>query len=851
MASSSGSFAAPDHDYPSYLELSLTATDSSSRTSTVSVRLDPRTVDLTFRTVPVGLAVAIGTSSETVTPFVRRVIVNSALGLNAPTPQSVGSTPYAFSSWSDGGAAAHTIVAPASATTYTATFAAGGTTAYLSDLAVHGHAPTAGDRSRRIAATVSRPAGDGLPLTLAGVVYPKGLGTHAVSDIRYTMSGCTTFAAKVGLDDEVGNNGSVVFQVFADGTKVYDSGIMTGASPTATVNATVTGKTALQLLVTNGGDTVDFDHADWADAKLTCGGTPPPPPPGLSFAAPVSLPSATNTHGVAMVDLNGDGRRDLVAANAGANTASVWLGNGDATFGARSSFATGLAPKMIAVGDLNGDAKPDLVSANQDASTVSVLLGNGTGGFGAKVDYGTCSNTHEAALGDFNGDGKLDVIAACWGGSVASVLLGNGDGTLRAKVDYPTGAAPHSVVVGQFDGDAFLDAAVANHDGNTVSVLRGNGDGTFKPQVGYTVGSGPHSLRAGDLNGDGRIDLVTANEFSNSVSVLIGNGDGTFAAAVNYATGLVPKGVAIADVSGDGKPDVLTANTAGNYPVCCNPGGNQLSVLLGSGTGTLGSATSFTVGLTPFSIATGDLDGDGDLDVATANWDSGDVTVLRNTTTGTPPDTTPPTVSATTPANGATGQPLNVAPTATFSEALDPTSVTTTNVTLVKQGTTTPIGATVVYTASTFKATLTPSAALTAATTYVARAKGGTGGIKDVAGNVLAADVTWTFTTAAAGGTTAYLSDLAYTVTANGWGPVEKDRSNGEQRGRRRPAADPRRGRLPQGPGHPRRVRHPLHDERLHDVHGQGRSRRRGRATTARSSSRSSPTAPRCTTRAS
>ena len=68
--------------------------------------------------------------------------------------------------------------------------------------------------------------------------------------------------------------------------------------------------------------------------------------------------------------------------------------------------------------------------------------------------------------------------------------------------------------------------------------------------------------------------------------------------------------------------------------------------------------------------------------------------------------------------------------------------------TLVKQGTTTPIAATVAYTASTLKATLTPSAALTAATTYVARVKGGTGGIKDVAGNVLAADVTWTFTTA-------------------------------------------------------------------------------------------------------
>ena len=120
----SGSFAAPDHDYPSYLELVLTATDSSARKTTVSVRLDPRTVDLTFRTVPVGLAVAIGTSvrdGHAVRPQGDRRTRRS--GSTPRRPQSVGSTPYAFSSWSDGGAAAHTILAPASATTYTATFA--------------------------------------------------------------------------------------------------------------------------------------------------------------------------------------------------------------------------------------------------------------------------------------------------------------------------------------------------------------------------------------------------------------------------------------------------------------------------------------------------------------------------------------------------------------------------------------------------------------------------------------------------------------------------------------------------------------------------------------------------------
>ena len=377
---------------------------------------------------------------------------------------------------------------------------------------------------------------------------------------------------------------------------------------------------------------------------------------GSLFASAVSLPAGTQTHGVTMIDLNGDGKRDLVAANAATNSASVWLGNGDATFGSRTDFATGLTPKMVAVGDLNRDGKLDLVTPNQDAASVSVLLGNGSGGFGGHVDYAACTGTHEVAVGDLNGDGSPDVIAACWGGSVVSVLLGNGNGTLQPKVDYASGYAPHSVVLGRFDGDANLDAAIANHGDNTISILRGNGNGTFQTPVTYGVGSGPHSIRAGDLNGDGRLDLVTANEFSNNVSVLLGNGDGTFQAAANYPTGLGPKGIAIADVSGDGRADVITANAAGSYPVCCNPGGNLLSVLLGSGSGSLGAPTNYTVGQTPFAIATGDLDGDGDVDVATANWDSNDVTVLKNLTVngGGGGDTTPPTITITTPTSNPT-----------------------------------------------------------------------------------------------------------------------------------------------------------------------------------------------------
>ena len=110
----SGSFSAPDHDYPSWLELQLTATDAGSLSTSTSVRLDPKTVDLSFNSSPTGLTLAVGLSNSTA-PFTRTVIVNSANSISAPLTQTLGGLTYQFSSWSDGGAATHNITAPASA----------------------------------------------------------------------------------------------------------------------------------------------------------------------------------------------------------------------------------------------------------------------------------------------------------------------------------------------------------------------------------------------------------------------------------------------------------------------------------------------------------------------------------------------------------------------------------------------------------------------------------------------------------------------------------------------------------------------------------------------------------------
>jgi glucose/arabinose dehydrogenase/PKD repeat protein len=120
---SSGSFAAPDHDYPSWLELRLSGTDSGGLTDTVSLRLDPKAVNLTFTSSPSGLQLAVGSQTGTA-PFTRTVIAGAAVSVSAPWPQTLGGQTYAFSSWSDGGAQSHTVTAPEVPTTYTARYTA-------------------------------------------------------------------------------------------------------------------------------------------------------------------------------------------------------------------------------------------------------------------------------------------------------------------------------------------------------------------------------------------------------------------------------------------------------------------------------------------------------------------------------------------------------------------------------------------------------------------------------------------------------------------------------------------------------------------------------------------------------
>lgn len=143
-------------------------------------------------------------------------------------------------------------------------------TSYLGDLpwlsATSGWGPVERNTSNGESA-----AGDGSPLTIGGTVYAKGLGVHALSDISfYTGEACEKVTAEVGVDDEKGTKGTVAFEIWADGTKAASTGVLTNAMPAQSLTADVTGAQVVRLVVTDGGDGVDSDHADWADARLTC-----------------------------------------------------------------------------------------------------------------------------------------------------------------------------------------------------------------------------------------------------------------------------------------------------------------------------------------------------------------------------------------------------------------------------------------------------------------------------------------------------------------------------------------------------------------------------------------------------
>jgi hypothetical protein len=471
--------------------------------------------------------------------------------------------------------------------------------------------------------------------------------------------------------------------------------------------------------------------------------------PPMKFSGAVNYYAGPYPASVAIADVNGDGHPDLVVADngsigGGSSYVSVLLGDGDGTFQPAVTYAAGgLGAVSLAVADVNGDGRPDLVVAILWSSSVVVLLGNGDGTFRAPVTYSSGGYEAESvAIGDVNGDGKPDLLVAnlcaeggCGNGSV-TLLLGNGDGTFQSPLSYSSGGyEAESIAIGDVNGDGKPDLVVANRCssyGNcfgAVGVLLGNGDGTFQTPVSYSVGgydpdySLPVSVAIGDLNGDGYPDLVVTNQCKSDcgdgfgpdgVSVLLGNGDGTFQDPVSYSSGGVQAtSVAIGDVNGDGKPDLVVANWC-EHVGCKGAADGSASVLLGNGDGTFQAPINYAVFghgyaskyYEPYSVVIGDVNGDGRADLVTANAFSATVGVLLNKLTVT---TTTEVISS--------PNPSQVNQSATFTATVSSSS-------MVPNGSTVTFnnGATKVGTAATIDGVASLTTSFSKAKTYTIKA---------------------------------------------------------------------------------------------------------------------------------
>lgn len=249
---------------------------------------------------------------------------------------------------------------------------------------------------------------------------------------------------------------------------------------------------------------------------------------------------------------------------------------------------------------------------------------------------------HTVLSGDFNQDGMLDVAMAGFNPVVGTswdavyVAFGNGQSQfdLGQPVRVELAGGPTGLVAGDFNNDGRPDlAATLINVESVVTLLAGTTQGQFDPPTAQSyslTGAGPVGIATGDFDGDGNLDLVTANRDTGTNTVLLGKGDGTFAAGAEIVSGPTPRAVAVADVDSDGILDIVTPYGSS--------GAGGLYIQLGNGDGTFrqtGRAQPFTASGYPVAVATGDFNGDGLVDIVTANQGSNDVSLFINADDGT------------------------------------------------------------------------------------------------------------------------------------------------------------------------------------------------------------------------
>jgi len=464
---------------------------------------------------------------------------------------------------------------------------------------------------------------------------------------------------------------------------------------------------------------------------------------------------------VAIGDVNGDGRRDVVVATANSTTdanndmtVQLFLQTSDGSLAPRVRYTTGVSALGVAVGDINNDSRNDVVvvgSTAAGAGEIVVFRQTTTGTLGTPTRATLPLSPDSVAIGDLNGDGRNDV-----GLSMVDPTDGvNFTAWVRVYYQLTTGMLGNAtnfvvspgrsdeVEIGDINGDGRGDLVfmrgVVSFASNLV-LFRQNSQGTLVP-VSYTISNSQatHGIEIAPVTGNGRQDLLFTQgdlQPNSFLGVIPQLSDGTLDIPTFYVAPDFPLAVEAGDVNGDGLADAVVLHpTLGNVSVFPQlPGGVLDTPEV--------DVVPFGASAVPQALAVGDINGDGEADVAVAHPLFGLVLLLAQPRA--------PIVLSVAPTANQTNVPTDTTVRATFSQPMQASSISTSTFTL--RSAAGPVAGTVTYNATTRTATFTPTQLLAASTLYTARLVGGAGGVKSGAGVPLAQDFTWSFTTGTGGG---------------------------------------------------------------------------------------------------
>jgi hypothetical protein len=369
-----------------------------------------------------------------------------------------------------------------------------------------------------------------------------------------------------------------------------------------------------------------------------------------SFAAKVDYASGVGTSsnpvGVIAADLDNDGKNDIVVGNQGVASISVFANTStlnNITLATKVDYVTSNIVTFLRIIDLDGDGKLDIILCSASGNNISVFQNTttivGSISFATRQDYTCASGYYNIDVDDVDGDLKPDLVVINTVAGTFSVFRNtsaNGTISLATRVDQSCNTDPSSVVIFDMDGDGKKDIVITNYISAQISIYKNTtpsfGSPTFSFLTTINTGSNPHFIKCADLNNDGKLDLVTGNFYGNNISVIKNTstlGNISFQSSINISSGTGTsycQGISLSDFDNDNRIDIGV----------CNRGNDNISVFKNTSISGTFNSTSFapqvffSVNTAPNNLFASDLDGDGKLDIIVSNNGSNNISVLKN-----------------------------------------------------------------------------------------------------------------------------------------------------------------------------------------------------------------------------